>query len=157
MKFVQRGFTMVELVIVVAIIGVLASIVYPSYTNYVVRANRVDAKVALSTLAQLQERYYTENLAYTDDFNDLVPGVAISDETDTLYVDDSQGSLELTAAGQDYKITLSGSATSYTFNAIANSDRQKKDDNCKTFTLQHTGLQTSLDKDDAASSSCWDR
>jgi type IV pilus assembly protein PilE len=60
----SRGFTLIEVMIVVAIIGILAAIAYPSYTEYVERGRRNDAKAVLLEAAQYVERRYTETRSY---------------------------------------------------------------------------------------------
>ena len=64
MKTKFRGFTLIELMIVVAVMGILAAIAYPSYTAYVVRASREAAKSELLQLANLQEKIYLNASSY---------------------------------------------------------------------------------------------
>ena len=100
----SSGFTLVELMIVVAIIGILASIAYPSYTRYVQKSKRTEAMVALMQAAQIQEKYYSQNLKYA--YNPA-----------TLFSDNTLGATYDTENGL-YKIYVYGYKTGY-----ANSDR----------------------------------
>jgi len=59
-----RGFTLVEMLIVITMVSILAAIAYPSYTSYVVRANRADAQQTLLQGAQAAERYFVANNTY---------------------------------------------------------------------------------------------
>ena len=67
----QSGFTLIELMIVVALVAVLAAIAYPTYVDYTKRARRIEAQEALMEMANLQEKFYATNLAYTTVFTDL--------------------------------------------------------------------------------------
>ena len=60
----QHGFTLIELMIVVAIVGVLGAIAYPSYKNYVLKSRRAEARVALMEVLQQQERYMSQHNTY---------------------------------------------------------------------------------------------
>jgi len=101
------GFTLIEVMIVVAIVGILSAIAYPSYQDHVRSSRRADAQAALSELAQFMERRFTENNGY-----DL--GVAgVVDALDTLPF--TQSPREGTTA---YNLTLAAvAANTYTLQA----------------------------------------
>ena len=61
----NKGFSLVELMIVLAIIGVLSAISYPSYDSYMKKSRRSDEKIALQAMADKQERFYLQNNTYT--------------------------------------------------------------------------------------------
>nr|WP_314899495.1 type IV pilin protein [uncultured Deefgea sp.] len=63
----QNGFTLIEMMIVVAIIGILAAIAIPSYQDYVRKSRRTDATVAISKIQQAQEKWRANNTSYTVD------------------------------------------------------------------------------------------
>ena len=67
----QAGFTLIELMIVVAIIGILAAIAYPSYDEYIKRGNRSEGQAFLSDVAARQERFSSQNNAYVTDDADI--------------------------------------------------------------------------------------
>lgn len=75
----QRGFTFVELMIVVVIVGLIAAFAYPSYNDYVERTRRSDAQGALMEFAAAMERYYASNNSYlgaaTGGGNTGAPGI----------------------------------------------------------------------------------
>ena len=60
----DKGFSLIELMIVIAIIGIIGAIALPSYDSYMLKSRRADAKVGLSKVADKQERYYLQNNIY---------------------------------------------------------------------------------------------
>lgn len=60
----NTGFTLIELMIVVTVIGILAGIAYPSYLDYILKGRRAEGRAALMELLQQQERYMTQNNTY---------------------------------------------------------------------------------------------
>src|SRR4030065_67726 len=65
-KYSANGFTLIEVVVTVAIIGILATIAYPSYTRYVAEPRRPEAWIPLSALAAQQEKFFTQCGGYAD-------------------------------------------------------------------------------------------
>jgi type IV pilus assembly protein PilE len=120
----MKGFTLVELLIVVALIGILSAIAYPSYQNAVWRANRTDAKQALLDLGQRMERLYTE----TNRFSVATLGSGTADISPAR------------SPEGHYTLSLSNlGASTYTATATRSSTGRQATDPCGNFTLTHTG------------------
>jgi len=72
----EKGFSLMELMIVVAIVGILAAIAYPSYQNYVLRTGRSDGQAKMMEIIQAQERFYSQNQTYTTNLGAGAGGLA---------------------------------------------------------------------------------
>jgi len=138
----QQGFTLIELMVVVGIIGILTAIAYPSYMESVMKSRRGAAKSCLSEYAHFMERYYTTNLAYNKDQNNValvVPTLACTTE----------GSLNLY-----YNFTVTN-LTRSTFTATATplGAQLAGDTKCGTLSLTHDGQRQVSVTGNAAT--CW--
>lgn len=67
----DRGFTLIELMVVVVIVGILAAIAYPSYQSYILKGNRASAQAFLMDAAQRQAQYFLDNRTYAPDLATL--------------------------------------------------------------------------------------
>ena len=72
----QRGVTLLELMVVISILAILASIALPTYRRYLIRSQRTEAKIALLQLQTAQEKFYMQNNSFTDNLTDGVAGWA---------------------------------------------------------------------------------
>nr|WP_299380635.1 type IV pilin protein [uncultured Halomonas sp.] len=142
----NQGFTLIELMIVVAIVGVLASIAYPSYHSYVERSRRGDATTGLLSLAQAQERFmsrcgeYASRLEGSSDCSDTDPGLGLSDA--------------LSEEGF-YAFSMNATLASYTLTATPRGS-QASDEQCQRITLNHLGIRTAQnDKGESTRDTCW--
>ena len=82
----QTGYSMIELMVVVAIIGILGAVAYPSYTQYVTRTNRTDAMETLTEVMNQQQRFIMRNRRYATDLRQLGFGQATLETSRGLYV-----------------------------------------------------------------------
>ena len=136
MRTTERGFSLIELMIVVAIVALLAAIALPNYRQHVIRSHRTDATSALLRLAATEEKFYIQNNRYGT-FAEIG-----SPETEngwyTLAVSDADAA------------TFTATAT------VADGSGQEDDPHCAVFTINAAGQKLATDPGDADSTDqCW--
>jgi len=128
----SRGFSLIELLVAVAVLSVVIAIAYPAYTDFIQHGRRADATEALHNAATLQEQFYNDNKEYATDLSAL----NISSTTEQGYY---QLSVTVTT-------TVDGSPQGYRLDAIAKG-AQTGDTSCATIQLDSAGDKTPSD--------CW--
>lgn len=120
----DKGFTLIEMMIVVAIIGIIAAIAYPNYQNSVQNSRRVAATACLLDLSQFMERFYTSNLTYVG-ATLPVGGCRTENDLNTFYT---------------ISFTAAPTARAYTIQAV-NVGAQSSDA-CGTLSINQAGVRT---------------
>lgn len=123
MKNTQRAFSLIELMIVVAVIGILAAIAYPNYQEYLLKSRRAVATGCLLELAQFMERHYTTHMSYTDA---VLPDTACRTELAGFY-----------SFGYAEALT----ASTYLLEAVPQG-AQTADTVCASLRISHTGARS---------------
>lgn len=123
MRKVHQGFTLIEVMIVVAIIGILTSIALPSYTDYIRRGHRTEGRAGLLQMAQWMERAATANGVYPTATDN---GAAVT------------AALASVKAAR-YTFTLASTASTFTVTATATGAQAV--DKCGNYTLNHAGVR----------------
>jgi len=138
------GFTLIEVMIVVAVVGTLASIAYPSYVNHVTRSMRAEPLRELTRIANLQEQFFIDNNRYTADLSELGQGSTAGFETES----------------ENYIITSVIDAVNNTFvlTATAQGIQATRDHDCNTINITDTGSKTASTLASVASTNlCWEQ
>lgn len=128
-----RGFTLIEVMIVVVVVGILAAVAYPSYQDYMRQARRADAQTALLELAQFMERYYTVQGRYVDGSGNR-PGLPYTQaprDGATKYYN-----LSFNNTG------IANQATAFVLQAVPIAGGLMANDPCGTLRLSNTGVRS---------------
>ena len=125
------GFTLIEVMIVVAIVGIIAAIAYPSYAQYVQKSARAEARAALLDLANRQEQYFVDNRVYSNNVRDL--GLASNTESGF------------------YSLSIRVSAATFTATASAAGGPALKDV-CTSLSIDENGAKTASG---GSTEECW--
>ncbi len=142
MASTERGFTLIEIMITVAIIGILAAIAIPNYRDYVTRGRIVQASSGMSDARIRTEQYFQDNRAYPTACKTSAPGA-----TEILVQSPEFFDITCTLAAQTYTVTATGNGGMAGF----------------TYTIDNTGLKTSAFSGSGASAgwtaaspnNCW--
>jgi type IV pilus assembly protein PilE len=136
-----RGFTLLELMIVVAIMGILATLALYNYNRYGYRARRADGHEILLRLASAEERYFTNFNTYTTDLTDPAPnglGFTNANSEDNYYT---------------VAVVLANGGASYTLTATPQGGQAS--DSCGALSLSDTGVKLPAGTGTGNNGNCW--
>ncbi|GLX81791.1 type IV pilin protein [Thalassotalea eurytherma] len=136
MRKQNKGVTLIELMVAVAIIGILAGVAYPSYVDFVTRSNRAEPQQELLRIANLQEMYYVDNREYTADMK------ALGLNADPYITDSGLYSIDA---------TLNTNKDEFILKATAQGTQATNDSACLTMQVTETGAKS------ATSADCWEK
>lgn len=131
------GFTLIELMITVAVVAILASIALPSYTSYIARARRADARTQLVQAAQFMQRFYAANDSYLQDRS----GNAVLGQVPAGLLHSPADSSALYDLAIPLGVAPLTNAASFTIRMVPVAGGSMANDECGTFTLTSTGLR----------------
>jgi type IV pilus assembly protein PilE len=133
----MRGFTLIELVITIAIIAIIAAIAIPSYENYLFRARRADGHEMLQRIASAQERFYTNRMRYSAD---LTTNAGLNLGTANSEAGHYTIAVVVAADGQSYTLTATPQGV-------------QADDACNNLTTNNVGARGYSGS--SSNGSCW--
>jgi type IV pilus assembly protein PilE len=149
------GFTLVELMVVVSIVGLISTLAYPSFSEYIVRAKRQIAQETLYRLTSQQEQFFADNKTYARSLTEL----GYSD--DLMGVDENGNVVPFSTANKDYGLniiwagtpTSAGTTLTYAVYAWPYGGQFNRDTKCGAQWLDESGQRWSFGSDGA--DKCW--
>lgn len=136
----RAGFTLIELMIVVAVMAILAAIAYPSYISHITKTHRVAAEGCLSEYANWMERYYTTNLKYDKDQG----GTAVAPPFNGAGATNIMDCATTSRTGNNYTYGFAAgepTATTYKITATPQGAQASRDTNCGTLSIDQSGTR----------------
>ena len=130
---ITHGFSLIELLITIAVVGILASVAYPSYSAFITKTNRTEAQRELLRLANVQEQYYVNEGRYAQSMTEL-----------------GYDEAEYKTASGNYALYVSASnTTSFTLTAEAKKVQRSNDQQCSELSINEIGKKMGFTK------GCW--
>lgn len=136
-RIAAGGFTLIEMMITVAIIGILASVAMPQYSQYIQKSRRMDAQVVLSEVVLKEQHFLLAQRAYTTSLTSL--GVVVPASVDDYYT---------------VAVTVDSSVSPPTFSVTATAKNSQASDKCGNLTITDRGLK-SAKLSGVAVAGCW--
>lgn len=162
----MEGFTLLEIMIAVTILGLLTAFAYPSYVNQIKKSKRTPAKVELMKLAQLQESFFVQNLSYANKLNGASNTGGLGFPEATVKTEGGDYTVSLiatTATGGGCTGTAVTSCAAYFLEALPVADKgtQSRDELCTGLRISNTGNKEAKGKnsssygDASVRDECW--
>ena len=145
-SYLYQGITLIELMIVIVIVGILASIAYPAYTESVRKSKRTEGVTALLDVAQAQERFFSRNFSFA---SSIAADLGFSG--DPYISEEGNYSVAITIPGACVSGTVN---TCFTATATAIGS-QATDSKCGTMTINDRGVKTSANGGTDTTGQCW--
>jgi type IV pilus assembly protein PilE len=143
-RFRSRGFSLIELMVTLAVMALLATIATNSYRRYTLRATRTEARLALLAIQVAQEKFFLQNNTYAQDIATVTAAPPAGLGIGAINGSGATG-------GGNYTVSFAAATpTTYTLQAVATGNQTKDTAACLTFTINEQGQRTPAD-----STGCW--